>query len=144
MIELSPYEEQLIEKRLPPHLAALKDKYPCAVFNAADSKELLPLPAYKPESINFYLGDEDNPESLPNISFKNGNLDFLHLTEDCINNPVIQMEVDGTWVYIEADKEILLDRLGEVELPEITDEIPDEALVRTFELFQRGRNAISE
>ena len=54
------------------------------------------------------------------------------------------MEVDGSWVYIEADKEILLDRLGEVELPEITNEIPDEALVRTFELFQRGRNAISE
>ena len=138
MIDLSPYETQLIEKNLPPHLAALKSKYPCAVFNAADSKNLATLPAYRPETFDMYFGDEDNDEYLANISFKNGELDFLHLTEVCANNPVIQIEIDGKWAYIEVEKQILLDRLGEVELPEIPDEIPDEALIKTYQLFQRG------
>lgn len=138
MIELSPYEERIIAQNLSPHLAALKAKYPCAVFNAADTKKLPPLPAYKPESLDIYYGDEDNPEDLPNISFRNGQLDYLHLTEDCANNPVIQIDIDGIWAYIEVEKQILLDRLGGVELPKIPDEIPDEVLIKTYQLFQRG------
>lgn len=144
MIELSPYELELIKKKLPPDQATLKAKYPCAVFNAADSNGLPPLPAYTPAFLDMYFGDEDNPESLPNISFKDGQLDFLHLTEDCANNPVIQIEIDGAWAYIEVEKQILLDRLGEVELPKFPDEIPDAALIKTYQLFQmRGGNAAS-
>lgn len=145
MIELSPYEIREIDQKLPTHLAALKTKYPCAVFNAADTQELPPLPEYKPESLEIYYGDEDNPEDLPNISFKNGELDFLHLTESCVNNPVIQVSVDGEWAYIEVEQQILLDRLGEVELPELPESIPDEVLIKTCQLFQmRGQNAVSE
>lgn len=145
MIELSPYEVREIEKKLPAHLAALKANYPCATFNAADAQGLPPLPAYAPASLDMYFGDEDNPEYLPNISFKDGELDFLHLTEDCANNPVIQIEIDGMWAYIEVERQILLDRLGDVKLPEIPTEISDAALIKTFQLFQiRGQNALSQ
>lgn len=136
MIELSSYEKQIIAQNLSPQLAELKAKYPCAVFNAADCQDLPPLPAYKPASFDMYFGDEDNPEELPNISFKDGQLDYLHLTEDCVNNPVIQIEIDANWAYIEIEKKILLDRLGNVVLPRIPDDISDEVMVKTFRLFQ--------
>lgn len=148
MITLSPYEEQQIHQKLPPQLAALKSKYPSAVYNAASAQHLLPLaPDIKPKLINIYYGEEDNDTYLPNISLKDGKLDFLYLTEECVNNPVIQIEADSNWIYIEVEQQILLDRLGDLELPKI-DEITQEellAVARKTQLLLEGvENALSE
>lgn len=148
MITLSSYEEQQIYQKLPPQLAALKSKYPSAVYNAASAQHLLPLaPGIKPKLINIYYGEEDNDTYLPNISLKDGKLDFLYLTEECVNNPVIQIEADSNWIYIEVEQQILLDRLGDLELPKI-DEITQEkllAVTRKTQLLLEGvENALSE
>lgn len=120
MIELSAYEEEIIARNLPPHLAALKSKYPNTVYNAASSHilELLPL-GFEPEIINIYYGEEDNPNYLPNLSFRRGKLELIYLTENCKNSPVIQIEFDNDWVYIEIERQILLDRVRNIELPRI-------------------------
>lgn len=148
MITLSLYEEQQIYQNLPPQLAALKSKYPSAVYNAASSQHLLPLaPDTKPKLINIYYGEDDNDTYLPNISLKDGKLDLLCLTEECVNNPVIQIEVDSIWVYVEIEKQILLNRLGGLELPKV-DEITEEellAVTRKTQLLLDGvENALSE
>jgi len=135
MIELTTYEDRLIETKLPPHLSAFKTKYPNTVFNAAFSQDLPTLSReYQPESIDIYYGEENNPEYLPNISIDRRRLNFLHLTKECEDNPVIQIEVDGDWAYIEIEQQILLDRMGEVKLPDI--EITEEALLKTYELLR--------
>lgn len=132
MIALSPYEEKQIHQNLTPQLAALKSKYPSAVYNAASAQHLLPLAAdIKPKLINIYYGDEDNDNYLPNISLQDGTLDLLYLTEECVNNPVIQIEIDSSWVYIEVEKQILLDRLGGLELPKISEMTDEELLAVT-------------
>lgn len=132
MITLSPYEEQQIEQNLPSQLAALKSKYPSAVYNAASAQHLPPLaPDIKPKLINIYYGEEDNDTYLPNISFKDGKLDFLYLIEECVDNPVIQVEADSNWIYIEVEQQILLDRLGDLELPKIDDITDEEFLAVT-------------
>lgn len=148
MIKLSTYEEQQIARKLPPQLAAFKSKYPSAVYNAASAKELPSLaPGIEPEIINFYYGEEDNSKGLPNISFKNRKLDLLYLTEDCINNPVIQVEFDGQWAYIEVEKQALLDRTGNVKLPEI-EEISEEEIEavarKTLSLIEGVNDALFE
>lgn len=132
MITLSPYEEQQIHQKLPPQLAALKSKYPSAVYNAASSQHLpLLAPDIKPKLINIYYGEDDDDTCLPNISFKDGKLDFLYLVEKCVDNPVIQIEADSTWIYIEIERQILLDRLGDLELPNIDDITDEEFLAVT-------------
>ena len=135
MIQLTPYEEQLIEKNLPPHLAALKTKYPNAVSNAASAQELPALPVgYDPGTIDIYYGDEGNYDGLPSISFERGKLNLLHLTEKSQNNPVMQIEMDGEWTYIEIENQILLDRMGDVQLPEV--EITEETILKTYSLLE--------
>lgn len=148
MIALSPYEEKQIHQNLAPQLAALKSKYPSAVYNAASAQHLLPLAAnIKPKLINIYYGDEDNDTYLPNISLQDGKLNLLYLTEECVNNPVIQIEVDSNWVYIEIEKQILLDRLGGLELPKISEMTDEEllAVTRKTQIILEGiENALSK
>ena len=109
---------------------------------------MLPLAAnIKPKLINIYYGDEDNDTYLPNISLQDGKLNLLYLTEECVNNPVIQIEVDSNWVYIEIEKQILLDRLGGLELPKINEMTEEEllAVTRKTQLILEGtENALSE
>lgn len=135
MIELTTYEEYLIQKNLPPHLAVLKSKYPNAVSNAASTQNLPSLPSeYEPDTIDIYYGDEGNSDDLPSISFEKGKLNFIHLTEQCKGNPVIQIEIDGEWSYIEVEKQVLLDRMNNVQLPEV--EITEEAILKTCSLLE--------
>lgn len=132
MITLSPYEEQLIQEKLPPQLSAFTSKYPSAVYNAASVQHLPPLTVdTKPSLINIYYGDEDNNACLPNLSFKDGKLDLLYLTEECVNSPVIQIEVNSDWVYIEIEKQIILDRIGDLQLPKIENITEDELFTIT-------------
>lgn len=130
MIELSAYEEQIITQKLPPHWVSLKSKYPSAVYNAASAQELPILePGYRPRLINIFYGEEDNPHYLPNISFQDGKLELLFLTEECADNPVIQIQIDGCWAYIEIEKQILLNRVENVSLPKLEEITAEEIAV---------------
>lgn len=148
MIELSTYENQIITQNLPPHLAGLKSKYPSTVYNAASAQNLEPLaPGVELETINIYYGEEDNGQELPNLSFRKGKLDLLYLTEECENNPVIQIEINGSWTYIEIEKQILLDRIGDLELPkveEMTEEEIEAAVIKTLNLVEGEEHALFE
>jgi hypothetical protein len=120
MIELQPYEEKVIRENLPPHHAALKAKYPSAVYNAASAQNLPTLSSdYIPQVISLCYGEETNEWDVPNLSFIDGDLDLIYMTEACASYTVLQIFVDGFCAYVEIERQILLDRTGDLVLPDI-------------------------
>lgn len=122
MTQLLPDEIALIQSRLPVESAQLRHKYPNAVWNAADCWNDAPLPAnYKPNRIEIYYADQADS---PHIYFENDQVQYINLPAD-VNLPadigqsqVIQVWVDGECRYVEVEGQIILNKLGEVQLPQ--------------------------
>ena len=105
-----------IRKRLPKDIQALKDKYPQCVYNTSEAWGAKPFPhGYIPESIEIYYSD--NPTGT-DVAFLDGKLRNFDL-EPSKDKDVIKVSIDDEWAYIQAGGKVLLDRLGEVILPDI-------------------------
>ena len=116
MTQLLPEEEAFIISKLPPQFALLWHKYPNAIWNAADCWDDAPLPAnYKPNRIEIYYADK---AERPHIYFENGSVKYINLPADMRQSPVIQVWVDGECRYVEVEGQIILDKLGDVQLPQ--------------------------
>ena len=116
MTQLLPEEEVFIISRLPQELAQLRHKYPNAVWNAADCWNDAPLPAnYKPNRIEIYYADKAD---RPHIHFENDQVQYINLPADVRQSPVIQVWVDGECRYVEVEKQVILNKLGDVQLPQ--------------------------
>ncbi len=75
-----------------------------------------PFPhGYVPEEISIYYSDNTNGSD---ITFREGKIVVFK-----INSPkdkdVIKVSIDDEWAYIQVGGKVLLDRLGEVILPDI-------------------------
>ncbi len=117
--QLSNYQLKQITKKLPPDIQAFKDKYPLSVYNVAEAWGLKPWPhGYIPEYIGIYYGDAPRGED---ISFLDGKLRIFEVREPEEIN-VTKVSIDDEWAYIQIGKRVLLDRLGEVILPELLQE----------------------
>ena len=128
MTQLLPEEEVFIINRLPVELAQLRHKYPNAVWNAADCWNDASLPAnYKPNRIEIYYADQADS---PHIYFENDQVQYINLPPDVNSSPdvnlpadigqsqVIQVWIDGKCRYVEVEGQIILNKLGNVQLPQ--------------------------
>ena len=117
---------------LPLWIQQLKDRYPLAVYNTSDAYYLPSYPeGYHPEEIDFYYGDDYQGADL---YFEGGQLINLNL-ETPSDPRVIQMRIDGDWVYIQVEGQVILDRLDGVILPEIV--INHEVLLCSILTFKK-------
>ncbi len=113
---LTERELAQIRRRLPRDIQALKDKYPQSVYNVSEAWGASPFPhGYIPESISIYYSDDP---SGTDIAFQNGKLRNFDL-EPSKDKDVIKVSIDDEWAYIQVGGKVLLDRLGEVILPDI-------------------------
>ena len=90
--------------------------YPNATLNAEDYINTPPFPpGYQAKEIEVYLGDvcEDSA-----YHYRHGKWFDINL-ENITDESVVQILIDGQWAFIQAGNEVLLDRMGGVELPEI-------------------------
>lgn len=113
---LSERDLAQIRERLPKDLQAYKDKYPQCVYNVSEAWGASPFPhGYVPESVDIYYADDPTGAD---ISFLEGKLIAfkLHTPKD---KDVIKLSIDDEWAYIQAGGKVLLDRLGEVILPDV-------------------------
>lgn len=116
MTQLLPEEEAFIISKLPPQSAQLRHKYPNAVWNAADCWNDAPLPAnYKPNRIEIYYADQAD---RPHIHFENDQVQYINLPPDVGQSQVIQVWIDGLCKYVEVEGQIILNKLGNVQLPQ--------------------------
>ncbi|MBD2774307.1 hypothetical protein [Iningainema tapete] len=116
MTQLLPEEQALIVRKLPPQSAQLRYKYPNAIWNAADCWNDAPLPAnYKPNRIEIYYADQ---ALQPHIHFENDSVQYINLPADIGQSQVIQVWVDGKCSYVEVSGQIILNKLGGVQLPQ--------------------------
>ena len=91
-------------------------QYPNATLNAEEYINTPPLPTgYQAKEIEVYLGDvcEDST-----YHYRNGKWFDINL-ENTTDESVIQILIDNQWAFIQAGNEVLLDRMGGIELPEI-------------------------
>ena len=94
-------------------------EYPSAMMNAQDgAKHPLLSPRYQAQEIEFFIGDSSEDSVC---HFKDGDLIDLNL-KNAGPEPVYQVLIDDIWAYIEADGQVLLDRLGGFILPQISKE----------------------
>ena len=115
MTQLLPDEETFIINNLPLLSAQLRHKYPNAVWNAADCWDDDPLPAdYKPNRIEIYYADNAD---TPHIHFENDQVQYINLPSNAGQSQVIQVWVDGNCKYVEVEGQIILNKLGDVQLP---------------------------
>ncbi|MFL9457954.1 hypothetical protein AB0758_44115 [Tolypothrix bouteillei VB521301_2] len=115
MNELLPDEVALILSKLPPRLAQLRQKYPTAIWNAADCWDDAPLPSnYIPQYIEIYYADKADS---PHIYYENNQVKYINLPTDVRQSQVIQVWIDGECKYIEIEGQIILNKLGGVQLP---------------------------
>lgn len=90
--------------------------YPNVLMNAQDGAMHSPLSAgYQAQEIEFFMGA--SPEDSV-CHFKGGNWIDFNL-KNAGPEQVYQVLIDDLWAYIEADGQVLLDRLGEFTLPQI-------------------------
>lgn len=114
--------------KLPPHIRALKDKYPIEIANVAEYFLEPPLEAgYEHTIIEIFHDDATEPE----IIIIRGELDFYEPEEPNPNYPVTAIRVDGHWVYIEIEGSRILDRRGGMIFPQIKAEQSQRALYKT-------------
>lgn len=113
---LSDYERQIISK-LPPDIAALADKYPSDIFNAAEYYECPPFPdGYIPHSIEiYYQEDADNS----NVFIVDGILKDYKIDNLDEKSQFIGVQIDDEWGYIQIEGKEILNRLGSVILPDV-------------------------
>lgn len=113
--KLTQYHLDIINKNLPPQFAALKDRYPSTVFNAADSWSQPKFPqGYTPKEVVIYYR-EFAPEAA--IRWENGQLTKVLIEEIPVAPDVTQVRVDRIWVYIQIGKQTILDRTAGIQFP---------------------------
>ncbi len=116
MTPLLPDEVAFIISKLPLETAQLRHKYPNAVWNTADCWDDAPLPAsYKPNRIEIYYADNAD---TPHIHFENDQVQYINLPPNAGQSQVIQVWIDGNCKYVEVEKQIILNKLGDVQLPQ--------------------------
>ena len=116
MTQLLPEEQALIQSKLPPQFADMRYKYPNAIWNAADCWNDAPLPAnYKPNRIEIYYADKAD---TPHIHFENGEIKYINLPAEVRLMQVIQVWIDGECRYVEVEGQTILNKLGNVQLPQ--------------------------
>ena len=102
MTQLLPEEQVFIISRLPQKFALLRHKYPNAIWN-------------KPNRIEIYYADN---ASSPHIYFENDQVQYINLPAEVRQSPVIQVWIDGECRYVEVEKQVILNKLGNVQLPQ--------------------------
>lgn len=113
--KLIQYHLDIINKNLPPQFAALKDRYPSTIFNAADHWDKPKFPTgYVPKRISIYY-QESAPSSA--IAWENGRLAKLWIEEIPVHPDVTQVMVDNIWTYICVQGQVILDRTEGVQFP---------------------------
>lgn len=91
-------------------------QYENATYNANDCIDIAPYPeGYKPKAIEIYYGDAPSDSTY---YYRDGKWVDINL-ENMEDESVVQILIDAQWAYIQAGNEVLLDRIGGVELPEI-------------------------
>ena len=116
MTPLLPDEVAFIQSKLSLEFALLRHKYPNAVWNAADCWDDAPLPAnYKPNRIEIYYADSAD---TPHIHFENDQVQYINLPPNAGQSQVIQVWIDGNCKYVEVEGQIILNKLGDVQLPQ--------------------------
>ncbi len=116
--ELSPAQIEEIDSKLPPQFAALKDKYPVAISNAAEYYDAPPFAeGYVPELIEVYYGEDADDSG---VFAWNGSVS-IKLDNYKPDSPVVMKQIDGQWAYIQIGSIVLLNRAGGVVLPPIAD-----------------------
>ena len=116
MFRLNKRELEQIRRRLPEDIQAYKDKYPQSVYNVSEAWGASPFPhGHIPECIDIYYADDP---AGSDISFIEGKLTVFKL-DKAKDKDVIKVSIDDEWAYIQVGGKVLLDRLGEVILPDI-------------------------
>ncbi len=116
--KLSPGQIKEIDSKLPPYFAALRDKYPVAIANAAEYYDAPPFPeSYVPEFIEVYYAEESDSAG---ILAWNGTVS-VDLNNYKPASDVLMKQIDGQWAYIQVGSLVLLDRAGGVVLPPIVE-----------------------
>lgn len=101
---------------LPIEVQKIKDRYPLAVYNAADAWKIPALPdSYHPKFINIYCGDNYRG---PYLCLKDDVLIYSDLNI-LLNSAVFHIRIDFSWAYIQVEGKPILNRLGGVILPRI-------------------------
>lgn len=113
--KLNQYQIDLIDEKLPPQFAVLKNRYPSTVYNAADHWDKPRFPEeYIPNRIAIYY-QESAPSSA--ITWENGRLKKVVVEEIPVSPDVTQVMVDNTWIYICIQQQVLLDRTKGIKFP---------------------------
>lgn len=115
---LTEKELQRIKKVLPKQIQKFAKDYPQAVYNVAEAWNLKPYPhGHIPEEIAIYYADDPTGVGA-DIIFDYGKLSVFRV-EPPKDRDVIKVSLDDEWAYIQIGKHVLLDRLGEVILPDM-------------------------
>jgi hypothetical protein len=107
----------------------VNEKYPSASTNARDAALLPPLTAFYPaRSIELFIGA--TPVSSV-LYWQYGQIKWSN-PANADNEPVIQLLVDDKWAYIQADGELLLNRLGDFDPWALIGSIDDSKIVESL------------
>lgn len=115
---LTEQELQRIKKVLPKQIQKFAKDYPQAVYNVAEAWKLKPYPhGHIPEEIAIYYADDPTGVGA-DIIFDNGKL-VVFRVEPPKDKDVIKVSIDDEWAYIQVGSHVLLDRLGDIILPDM-------------------------
>ncbi len=114
---LSPEQISEIESKLPPQYAALKDKYPICLDNAALAWDLPPYPSgYVPKSIDVYY---DENAHGPAMCIEDGHLTYMEIEDPATAPTTIMMDIDDETAYVQIEGRVILNRIGGAVLPDV-------------------------
>ena len=91
-------------------------------FNAAsNADEYINAPpfaiGYKAKEIEVFFGDSPIDSTY---HYRDGKWFSINL-ENIEEEPIIQILIDSQWAFIQVEDKVLLDRIGEIELPNLPD-----------------------
>ncbi|NBD15519.1 MAG: hypothetical protein GVY04_05040 [Cyanobacteria bacterium] len=133
--EFSEKELADINEKLPPQYAALKDKYPVSIANAADDWDTPPYPeGYVPQSIDIYYQEHD--ALGPGLTIEDGKIGSIQFNNWVNDSDVIGVEIDSSWAYIQVEGRVILNRIGGAVLPNVL-QSPELLLKATIAKIQR-------
>lgn len=91
-------------------------QYPNATLNAEEFVNVPPfITGYQAKEIEVFFGD-----SAENTTYYYKNGEWVDVNfENIDDESVVQITIDDQWAYIQAENEVLLDRMGGVKLPEM-------------------------
>jgi len=114
--KLTEFHLKIINENLPPQFAALKDRYPSTVFNAAHHWNKPRFPhGYVPNDIAIYYQES---AIRPAIYWEKGRLEDIWIDEDLPPHPdCMSVMVDCIWTYIRIQHHVLLDRTEGIQFP---------------------------